>query len=72
MPASRCRSTDLLHGAADPRGEGVLVDRDPVAFAHIAWIRSSGRGRLPVCVVRMRSSSIGFLVVSGFRRVGIA
>src|SRR2546425_10545090 len=27
----------------------------PSSFANIVWIRSSGRGRLPVCVVRKRS-----------------
>ena len=46
---------DLGHRGPGAGGEGGAVDGTPSSLANIARTRSSGRGRLPVCVVRNRS-----------------
>jgi len=41
----------------------------PLSLAYIIWIRSSGRGRLPVCVVRKRSVLRGAMRLNSTRRI---
>jgi len=46
---------DLGDRATDPRGESRLIVGFPSSLAMSIARRSSGRGKLPACVVRIRS-----------------
>ena len=55
-PAVDLTLDDLVHGGLDRVREGGAASTGmPSPTAHIIRTRSSGRGRLPVCVLRMRS-----------------
>src|ERR1044072_9476640 len=59
MPASACfltMSTTAQH-TRSPSACGSTGT--PLSLAYLIWMRSSGRGRLPVCVVRKRSVERG-------------
>src|SRR5438105_12646948 len=51
-PASACRRTTSATASATRRSSAAGSTGTPSSFANIIRIRSGGRGRLPVCVVR--------------------
>src|SRR6185312_14389318 len=55
MPAPTCFFTTSSTAAAMRRSSACESTGTPSSFAYIVRTRSSGRGRLPVCVVRNRS-----------------
>src|SRR5271166_3640230 len=55
MPASTCFSTTAATADRMRALSAVASTGTPSSLANIARTRSSGRGRLPVCVVRKRS-----------------
>src|SRR5882724_6369127 len=55
MPASTCRPTTSATAASMRAARAAPSTGTPSSFANMLLVRSSGRGRLPVCVVRMRS-----------------
>src|SRR6185503_16721667 len=55
MPASACCFTISATAARTRAASPALSTGTPSSLAYIMRIRSGGRGRLPVCVVRKRS-----------------
>src|SRR6056297_345355 len=68
MPAAAWRSTISCTALATRSASAASSTGMPSPFAHMMRIRSSGRGRLPVWVVSMRSAPV--LIVSSPSRLG--
>src|SRR5881396_721571 len=65
IPAFVCRATTSSTARHTRSSKAALSTGTPSSRAHIIAIRSSGRGRLPTCVVRKRLSFVIVLLVNG-------